>query len=185
VCDAFARAGVTFQPRLVVSAGYCGALDPALQVGDLVCPSQVLDSTGASWPCGGLDEPRDPAQPLPWYRGRLVSMTEVVAGPEEKRLLGRTHTAVAVDMESAGVARWCQERGLRFACLRAVSDTQTTQLPPQLLGAMRGERVAMVRLAAAVFARPGLAAQLWRLARDSRRASERLAAGICQGLARL
>ena len=53
-----------------------------------------------------------------------------------------------------------------------------TALSPALAGLMRRGRVAPWALLAAVLRRPGLLGELVRLARDTRRAARRLAAGL-------
>jgi adenosylhomocysteine nucleosidase len=92
--------------------------------------------------------------------------------------MGIKHRAVAVDMETAEIARVCQERQVPFGCLRAISDDLMTPLSPRLLGLLRGGRVAPLRLLAGVVWRPGLLPELLRLAEQTRVAARQLAAGL-------
>jgi adenosylhomocysteine nucleosidase len=157
-------------PRLVVSAGFAGALSPTLNVADLILATEVIGPDGAVWPAcdGGLTAPR----------GRVVTTTTLSGDPAEKVRLGQEHQAAVVEMEAAHVARWCAGRGVPFACLKVVSDAVTTALPPDLLALLDGGRVRPWRLAAALCRRPQLLGDLWRLGRDTRRASRALNEGL-------
>jgi adenosylhomocysteine nucleosidase len=102
----------------VLSAGWCGALDPALEAGELVAPGRVLDGDfGESFAALA------PAEASHLRKGTIVTGDRVIASPEEKRKLRiRTGAAVA-DMEAASVARAAAICGLPFYCIRVVSDT--------------------------------------------------------------
>ena len=63
-------------------------------------------------------------------------------------------------------------------CVRAISDEVDTALSPQLISLFEGERIAPVRLLAALAKRPGLAGELWRLARHTRHAGRQLALAL-------
>jgi adenosylhomocysteine nucleosidase len=155
----------------VVSAGFCGALAPHLSAGDVVLATEVVDAAGRCWPCSGpVDVPGVRAE-----RGRLVTARSLVCSPDEKRRLGRESGAVAVDMEAATAAALCHDRAVPFACLRAVSDDCDTPLADALVRMLTGGRVAPLRLLGALVRRPTLAAELWRLARDTRKAARGLA----------
>ncbi|HET9314739.1 MAG TPA: hypothetical protein VFQ51_04080, partial [Vicinamibacteria bacterium] len=75
---------------LVVSAGVCGALDPALAPGALVCPERVRASDGREH---RLEDPRHrdriAGRVGPLHGGCLVSAPEIVATPADKARLRR------------------------------------------------------------------------------------------------
>jgi len=129
----------------------------------------------ATWP--GELPPREWRPSL--HQGRLVSAPHLVGRPEEKQALGRQHDALAVDMETATVARLCSEQGVSFGCVRAISDDVWTGLSPRLLSLLAGERVSPLRVLAALATTPGLAGELWWLARHTRQAAHQL--GIALG----
>lgn len=116
-----------------ISVGFCGALDPSLERGDVVVPESVRDTvTGDVWPCdAGL------AMGAGAPRGVLLTVPAVVRDPEARRALVGT----AVDMESAGTARACARAGIPFAAIRAVTDRAHDVLPP-LEGVVDGNGVA-------------------------------------------
>ncbi|MCU1257680.1 MAG: putative phosphorylase, family 1 [Bryobacterales bacterium] len=70
--------------RVVCNIGFCGALDPALRVGDIVVPGVA------------------PVTTSPFTAGGLICSDRVVATVEQKRAL-RAQGGTAVDMESAGL----------------------------------------------------------------------------------
>jgi adenosylhomocysteine nucleosidase len=170
--------GVPYRPRLVLSAGFSGALQAGFSVGDLVLATEVVDGEGNTWPVTWPTDPGPGEWRPPLHRGRLLGVPELVADPARKRGLGVENQAVAVDMETAVVARLCHAAGVPFGCLRAISDDGDTPLSPQLTGILHRGRVAPWRLAAALVRRPQLAGELWRLARDTRQAARQLALGL-------
>jgi adenosylhomocysteine nucleosidase len=169
---------VPYLPKLVLSAGFSGALRPERRVGDLLLATEVCDGEGNSWPAtwpGDLP-PGDWHPPL--HRGRLLTTNALVGAPEEKRQLGERHNAVAVDMETAVVARLCQQHDVPFGCLRAISDDLSTPLSPQLVNLFRNGRVSPRRVVGAVARRPRLLAEFWRLAGATRTAARQLGSGL-------
>jgi adenosylhomocysteine nucleosidase len=56
-------------------------------------------------------------------RGDIASGDQVIAsGAHRARIRSRVPSALAVEMEGAAVAQVCLERGVRFACVRMISD---------------------------------------------------------------
>jgi adenosylhomocysteine nucleosidase len=148
--DATRRLFRESSPRRVVAAGFCGALVPTLNIGDVV---------------------RSP---------RILTVDHLVADPVEKRALAARHGADAVDMESAAVAEVCEAHGVPFRAVRAVSDTVDTALSPELVRFLSGGNVSPWRAMAALVRRPSLLGEFRRLARDTRAAARSLAAALIE-----
>ncbi len=157
-----------YMPDRVVLAGFSGALTPDLRLGDLILANEVT-STSPPWHCT-LQPPKTPLR-----TGRILTVPELIASPEQKARLWEQFQALAVDMESAAAARLCQEAGVSFTCLRAISDDGKTALSPRLVEVLQTGSVSVGRLLGAVLRQPGLIAELWRLARDTRLAARQLA----------
>jgi adenosylhomocysteine nucleosidase len=131
--------------------GVGGALNPALNCGDIVIASEVLCAgksdadpsstelaparlaTGAEWRqglsarligLGGL------------HVGAVLSSDELVASAERKQQLYRQSGALAVDMESAAVARIARHEHIPFMALRVIADTAQDSLPGVLHSAL-------------------------------------------------
>jgi nucleoside phosphorylase len=161
------------RPRFVLSVGFSGALQDTYRVGDIILATEVVDTAGNRWPTTWAGQ----AHPA-LHRGRLLTVSQLVSDPEEKRALGRRHDAAVVDMEAAAVARWCLDNAVSFGAVRAVSDDLNTALSPRLVAPLAGSRVSALRLTAALLRSPPLVGELWRLARHTGRAARRLAAAI-------
>jgi nucleoside phosphorylase len=161
-----------YLPTLIISAGFSGALHEDLRVGDIIVATEVLGPDGVchatTWPAAVT------RLAAPFRRGRLLTVEEPVAGPAEKRALALRHDALAVDMETAIVGSRCSRMGIPFACIRAISDDAHAPLPAELQQIIVNGRLSLRRLGRSLLRRPALAPELWRLARNSRLAAERL-----------
>ncbi|HVW17329.1 MAG TPA: 4-hydroxy-3-methylbut-2-enyl diphosphate reductase, partial [Solirubrobacteraceae bacterium] len=111
--------------RAVLIAGFCGALDPELEPGDVVLASEVRGPTGTTT----CPDPSILAGTL--RRGGLrvrigpIASSQRLVLRERRRALARTG-ALAVDMESAWLAPVAQESPL--VALRVVLDTHRAEL---------------------------------------------------------
>jgi adenosylhomocysteine nucleosidase len=158
------------RPRLLVYAGFAGALDPTLRIGDVLCVNEVVDTAGRSW---HSELPADR-----WagtQSGRLFTADQLVATPDEKQRLAAVHGARIVDMESAHVAARCIRAGIPFLCVRAVSDAADRPLSPSLVRLLSGGRVSGLRVAMTLCRAPSMVPALYRLAFDTRIAARQLA----------
>jgi len=163
-------------PDLVVSAGACGALAPALAVGALVVPSVVLGPDGARWPT---------ATPLSLApAGALLTVGEVIESATQKARLWMESGALAVDMESSLIMAWAHERGVPAAVVRAVSDDAERGIPAALAAAVGEDgRVRPLRAVGAALARPTALTDLLEL-RAGTEAALKSVAGALATLAR-
>ena len=106
--------------------GFCGALDPALEPGDVVVASEVRGAVDAPFKCdhlGGIAAALARAG-VSARQGPIVSVPKLSRGAERARLA--ESGAIAVDMESAWLA--AAANGRPFAVLRAVVDTPSREL---------------------------------------------------------
>jgi adenosylhomocysteine nucleosidase len=156
-------------PSVIITAGFCGALQPDLKVGDVVVASEVVDQSGHSWPATGTLNQSEQ------LKHRLLTVDHLIAKAAEKKRLGECYQADVVDMESAAVAEMCAARGMPFLAVRAVSDTVDTELSPELLRLLSGGHVSAWRAVRALLKKPTLAGEFRRLARDTRLAAQKLA----------
>ena len=102
------------RPEAVISTGFCGALDPKLQIADVVVGTRVVagGSDYAALPVGCSGE---------HAAGVVCSVDHVVLTAAEKRALHELgHTAV--EREAGGVAARARALGASFFCIRAVTD---------------------------------------------------------------
>jgi len=143
----------------MISTGLCGALDPALRVGDIVVPAGAAFGTQSAY-----------------VQGAVHSIDHVAVTSLEKRALRNATGAIAVDMEAAAVERKATEWKLPFLCIRAVSDRAGDTLPLDF-NRYRNERgdFSRTRIALAAMARPfTVMPQLIEFDRNCRRAADAL-----------
>jgi adenosylhomocysteine nucleosidase len=147
-----------YSPGVLYSAGFAGALDPALKVGDVVQPRRVVNAGDGS------------SLTLDRGEGVLVSFGSV-ASPAQKASLRDSFQAQAVDMEAAAVARAADARGAGFAVVKVVSDEFDFDFPAMERFVDPNGRFLEGRFAWYTAVRPWLWPKVARLARNSRRAS--------------
>jgi len=111
---AFAAVLVAPKPSAVCNIGFCGALDEAMSVGDIVVADKVSDEIREY-------ETLVPGATKAFRPGAVVSIQRIAQTAAEKRNLRATGASI-VEMEAAGVARAAEDLGLPFYCIRAVSD---------------------------------------------------------------
>jgi len=156
-----------YQPVVIYSAGFAGALDRKQHIGDIIVPRRIINANDGSSIDTGQGE------------GILVSFASV-ATPEQKAKLADSYAAQVVDMEAAAVARAAEARGVRFAAVKAVSDESDFSLP--VIDAFIDAEGQFKTTAFALFTavRPWTWGSTLRLARNSRLASQALCSWIEQ-----
>jgi hypothetical protein len=169
---------VPYSPRLILSAGYSGALRDDLKVGDVVLASEVVDASGGSWATTWPEElPAGEWRP-PLIRGRVVTTPQLLGDPAQKAELGAKCEAIAADMEAAVTARYCHRAGIPFGCLRVISDEMRTPLSADLVSLVSSGWISPIRVLGALARSPRLVGQFWRLARATRYASLQLSRAL-------
>lgn len=148
-------------PKEVVSVGFVGALVDTMRVGEISEPSVVVDTRDGSRTETGRGV------------GTLVSFGSVVQS-EQKRKLANAYGAQTVDMEAASVARGAQAHGMSFRAVKVVSDELGFSIPKmdQFVDATGSFRTSSFVAFAAL--RPAIWPSVFRLARNSKRASRAL-----------
>jgi nucleoside phosphorylase len=159
-------------PRLVLSCGFAGGLDPSLAPGDVVLATEVLEADGGrvAPPERVLRVAAAALGNLRFVRGGIVSTKAVAAAVEEKRALARSG-ASAVDMESYAVGRAAEEARLPWLSLRAIVDPLESPLPAF---AQHGEPESVWPALRYALSGPRAAARVVQLARNARRAGAAL-----------
>jgi adenosylhomocysteine nucleosidase len=172
------------RPRWILSAGFAGALDPAVARNSVLMPLEVTNPEGHRFPTEWPAQVGLPSGAS--RRGRLLTVDEVILRAEQKARLRQEHDADLVDMETSAVAALCLERSVRFASVRVVSDDASADLPPEILTIM-GES-GSYRLGAAlgaIWRRPSSLKDMLALRDQAIEAADRLAATLLDLLPRL
>jgi adenosylhomocysteine nucleosidase len=147
--------------RGFLSVGFAGGLNPALKVADIVEPKKIVcaaDDTEISNPTGS---------------GTLVS-AGAVAGHEQKLMLASKHGAHAVDMEAYSVADVARIYAVPFRAIKVISDELDFPMPP--MGRFIDEKGRFQTGSFVIYTaiRPWIWPMVWRLGRNSQRATHAL-----------
>lgn len=158
----------------VVSFGLAGGLDPDIEPGTVVVADAILAPDG-------VRHATDDA----WRRalavkldGRVLYRTGTIAGSsgsidgaDAKIAFNRRTGALAVDMESHGVAEAARRAGKPFIAVRVVADPATRSIPPWLLAAIADDgTIRPGVIAGGLFLQPWKVWELIGLARENGRA---------------
>ena len=160
---AVARVRSEFDPHVLVSYGWAGALTCAVKPGMACAISEVVDVTN------GKRVTTDNPQGI-----RLLTLNHVARG-DEKRKLAERYQSVLVDMEAAAVSRLARQQRLRFFCFKGVSDGYNDRLPDFGRFISTEGQLRMPPFLAYVAMRPWYWASLARLGTMSRTAATALA----------
>jgi len=160
-------------------AGVSGGLAPELVSGDLVLASEVVDAGGQCWKAdsvwqtaliGTLGDQ--------FHTGRILTTAGALLAVEQKAFWYERSGALAVDMESAAVARLAAAAGKPFFVLRAVCDSAARTVP-ELLFALVDDfgRPRVGKLMATLVRHPFCVPALLNMQKDFGRALRGLARG--------
>jgi adenosylhomocysteine nucleosidase len=155
-----------YQPELLVSLGFAGALDTTMKVGDIFIPHRVRDARDGS------------TLEVEGGEGELVTFASI-ATAAQKAKLATAYGAQAVDMEGAAVARAARLHGIRFEAVKAISDDNNFDMP-ELENFIKDGQFCTVAFVAHTAIRPWLWPGLLSLAKNTGRARKTLCAWLDQ-----
>ena len=153
----------------VIVVGITGAIENETPIGTLVLPELVID---------GADGSQHRPKPLPLgnAHGTMWTTDELILDPGQHADL-RARGVISLDMETAAVAEVCQERGVPWSVVRAISDRASDgNVDEEVFGlSHQVGRVNIAAVARYLVRHPGAVPRLVRLARGSKLATERAA----------
>jgi nucleoside phosphorylase len=154
----------THSPKLVLTCGFAGGLNPDLKVGEVIfeIPQPSTFNLQLST-CG--------ATPAKIFCADRIATTVA----EKKKLRAETG-ADAVEMESAAIHVVCRERGIPCATIRVISDTANEDLPLDFNALSKPDKnLDFGKLFLAIAKSPGKIPALMRLQKKTKFAAEQLA----------
>jgi adenosylhomocysteine nucleosidase len=122
-----------FQPSTLVSIGYAGAVQPELNVGDLVIADTIIAekekgkySPDSDW----LNRAKDVHCPEGFKAvvGGLLTVDHVIHDSLSKQELGKNYSVQAVEMETSAIAKVAEEKDVPLLSLRVISDRLDQEL---------------------------------------------------------
>lgn len=163
------------RPKWVISAGLAGGLQSDVHRGDIVMPDAIMGEDGQRLAIDLRMSAADQSSGL--HVGSLLTIDRVAFKVEQKRQLGKQFGALAVEMETLGVAEVCQREKQRFLAVRVISDGVDDQLPPDVERLVR-KKTWVRRIGAAagtIVRRPSTVKDLWRFRETAHACSRKLA----------
>lgn len=153
----------------VIVVGIAGAIENRTPIGTLVLPELVVDSANGT-------QYRPKPLRVGDARGTMWTTDELLLDPAVHTEL-RARGVVSLDMETAAVAKVCDERGVPWSVVRAISDRATDgTVDAEIVGLIDPDgRANFSAVARYVVSHAGALPRLVRLARGSKLATERAA----------
>jgi adenosylhomocysteine nucleosidase len=143
------------QFEYLISAGFAGALDEELQIGNLLLSEnfsspELLGSPNLDFADEAL------------FLGKLVTVPQITESPSARAHLAKKSGAVAVDMETEFIAEACAARQLPMLSMRVISDTpaQPFPAPAHVLFDVEKQKTNFLRLATYLVRHPGAVSRL-------------------------
>ena len=167
----------------VCSTGFCGGLNDGVEVGDIVVATAIL--RGDSGERVDIDAQLVSAisaalksAGVKFHAGPLVSVREPVFRCADKRALGTSASALAVDMESFAITSPAAKvAGCRPFALRVISDSVDDELPSEVSEFLDADgNVRAGKITRFIFKRPTNIARLMELKKRSDKAGVALSA---------
>jgi nucleoside phosphorylase len=158
--------------KLLIVVGIAGAIGNQTPIGTLVLPELVINAADGS---------QHPPTPLPVglgniAHGKLLTTDELLLDPAPLADL-RADGVVALDMETAAVAKVCDDRGVPWSVVRAISDRAGDgTVDAEIVGLSHPDgRPNFSAVARYLVRHPGALPRLVRLAKGANLATERAA----------
>jgi adenosylhomocysteine nucleosidase len=153
----------------VIVVGIAGAIENETPIGTLVLPQLVISGADGS---GHRPTPLR----IGTAHGKLWTSDELLLDPAQHADL-RAHGVVALDMETAAVAKVCDERGVPWSVVRAISDRAGDgSVDAEIVGLSHADgRPNFSAVTRYLVRHPGALPRLIRLARGSKLAAKRAA----------
>jgi adenosylhomocysteine nucleosidase len=176
-----------YHPRSIMAAGFCAGLSESLKPGDLVISEFVMDiqdgngsadfRTSYQADNGLIEAATSTPCSIRTSTGGILTTSAIARDSKTKLALANSFpNCMALDMESAGVARAVSANGVPWIGIRAVTDAVQDELPLDFADYAKADgELSRSRIALAVLVRPWSIPSFLRLARRSALAARNLA----------
>lgn len=166
--------------RRLISWGCAAGLKESMRPGDITLPNCIVDANGnviqvsTSWHSHAARLLQG-ASGLPIKIGTLIESKCLIAESSEKIRVHSETGAIALDMESAAIAKVAQRQKADFIAIRAVADPVTMSLPNSVSQALTDQGdIQLDKLFRSLARRPWEIPSLIQLGRNFHRAKKAL-----------
>jgi len=179
------------KPCIIVNFGFCGAVKPGPEVGDIMMAQRILlNRENLFSPQSGIVEEdakllsRSLADALHGrncrvYSGAFITTAEIRNKVEMARLVPVWAPNPVLEMETAAVAKAAADEGVSFLAIRGVSDDAGEELGFSISEFTDDKmKIRIGKVFLAIARKPWIIPQLLRLAKNSKKAGENLALAI-------
>ncbi|BCG62606.1 MAG: adenosylhomocysteine nucleosidase [Methyloprofundus sp.] len=131
----------------LISWGCAGALAPYLKAGDLIIPSAILSQGNTSLTTHKHWREQLTnmlGQSLKCYNGQILESDTVISLAQDKTHQFQCSNALAVDMESAAIARIAAQTELPFIAIRSIVDSAQFDLPKAISYALNDDGIVAI-----------------------------------------
>ena len=158
--------------KCLISFGIAGGLSPHLRPGDVILSAEVIGEDCRWRPSEPFHrQVSDLARRIGAAEGPIFGARNILSTEGDKARVWRDTGALAVDLESAIVARAAEAAGIPFVVLRTIADPATREMPSAALIPLAQDGTpAIIRVLGEVLRRPQQIAALFGLTRETRRA---------------
>jgi nucleoside phosphorylase len=176
-----------YDPRGVLSAGFCAGLVPELRPSDLVLSSWLIRASEESVrgpkrlslgeQASRLETSLE-ARGIRARTGGFVCVSRPVISPDEKRSLAQRTKAMIAEMETFHLGDFFMARKVSFMGIRAVLDCVDDYLPLQRRTAETGKVPGVLKALTNGLCQRGELSRLWRIYKNGRSAQIALGKGV-------
>ncbi|MGY8768099.1 MAG: phosphorylase family protein, partial [Pirellulales bacterium] len=165
------------QPKSVVSAGFATGLIVEARKGHMVMANEVTNTAGETLAIPFAISEEEAANSKGLHVGRLLTVNKIISKVNQKQELAEKHQAIALDMETAAVAKICAEHQVRFMSVRIITDSLMDQLPRHLEHILKQKKTTSMlgAAASALINNPSSIKEMWNLRDVAMKASDKLA----------
>lgn len=163
----------------LISWGTAGALVADIKPGALIIPESIITEddeiiqTASKWRRKVVKELNDCPDDV--YLGRLSDSIQVLTSSKDKYTARQHGDSLAVDMESATIAKVAKQENIPFISIRAISDSANMSIPESILNYTDPYgQVQISQLIPAILKRPTDIPKIIKLARGYRSAARTL-----------
>lgn len=134
-----------FHVDRIINTGVAGSLDASIDIGDIVVSTDVVQHDFDLTPLGyapgqldgmeqaalpadedmrksAVDAVKECAQEVKVFEGRVCTGDQFIASDEQKKAITDKFGGLCCEMEGGAIAQICQQNGVPFVIIRAISD---------------------------------------------------------------